>query len=102
MTLISTLRGILIRPPAGSIGGVQGSNTWSVTHTGFFVATNIKIQQSIGCVSTRVCGLLVSLFLVEEENNVGNVAQSEKFPENSQYKSLKNAYTDYTAFGLER
>ena len=32
-------------------------------------------------------GLLVFLFLVEEENNVGNVgnvAQSEKSPENSQ------------------
>ena len=32
-------------------------------------------------------GLLVSLFLVEEENNVedvGNVAQSEKYPQKSQ------------------
>ena len=29
-------------------------------------------------------GLLVFLFLVEEENNVGDVAQSEKSPENSQ------------------
>ena len=29
-------------------------------------------------------GLLVFLFLVEEENNVGDVAKSEKSPENSQ------------------
>ena len=34
-------------PPAGSIWGVQGSNTWSVTRTGFFVATNIKIRQGV-------------------------------------------------------
>ena len=55
--------------------------------SGFLVATNIKIQQSIGCVSTRFFGLLLSLFLVEEENNVGNVgnvAQSEKSPQKSQ------------------
>jgi hypothetical protein len=37
-----------------------------------------------GCASTRLGGLLVSLFLVEEENNVGNVVQSEKSPQNSQ------------------
>ena len=36
------------------------------------------------CASTRFWGLLVFLFLVEEENNVGDVAQSEKSPENSQ------------------
>ena len=53
MTLISTLRGMLIRPPAGSIWGVQGSNTWSVTHTGFLVATNIKIQQGVRYESTK-------------------------------------------------
>ena len=40
-----------------------------------------------GCASTRFGGLLVFLFLVEEENNVGNVgnvAQSEKSPQKSQ------------------
>ena len=27
--------------------GVRGSNIWSVTHTGFLVATNIKIRQGV-------------------------------------------------------
>ena len=57
-----------VHPRAWAIGGIGGIYIRAVTRTGFFVATNIKIQQSIGCVSTRGWGLLVSLFLVEEEN----------------------------------
>ena len=53
------------------------------------VELTILIMQGedASCVSTRYGGLLVFLFLVEEENNVGNVgnvAQSEKSPQNSQ------------------
>ena len=53
MTRIWTLRGMLIRPYAGSIGGVQGTNTWSVTHTGFFVATGLKIRQGVKYEATQ-------------------------------------------------
>ena len=43
-------------------------------------------------------GLLVFLFLVEKENNVGDVAQSEKSPENSQEKVSRKGYTAYIGY----
>ena len=46
----------------------------------------------------ELVGLLVFLFLVKEENNVGNVAQSEKFPQKSQQKVFRKGYTAYIAY----
>ena len=68
MTLISTLRGVLIRPHAGSIGGVQGSNISSVPHTGFLVDTNVKIRQGVGYESTT-CHRYYELTLSRPVNN---------------------------------
>ena len=36
------------------------------------------------CIYEVLVVLIITLFLVKEENNVGNVAQSEKSPQNSQ------------------
>ena len=43
-------------------------------------------------------GLLVFLSLVEEENNVGNVAQSEKSPQKSQCKVFRKGYIGCIAY----
>ena len=70
--------------PPGPIGisCMSLSHDWGLV----FVKLMVLIMQGneADCASTRFWGLLVFLFLVEEENNVGDVAQSEKSPENSQ------------------
>ena len=42
-----------VHPRAWATGGVQGSNTWSVTHTGGFVATGFKVRQGVRYESTK-------------------------------------------------
>ena len=57
-----------------------------------------------GCGFRGFGGLLLLLFLVEEGNNVGNVAQSEKSKENFQQIVFREGYTAYIGYisGLDR
>ena len=51
-----------VHPRAWATGRIGGIYIRAVTHTGFFVVTNVKIRQGVGCVSTRFLGLLLPSF----------------------------------------
>lgn len=73
-----------VHPRSWASEGVGGICIRVATRTGFLVVTNKRYGRVLAVYLRGLSGVLLSLFLVEDENNVGNVAQSKKSQQKSQ------------------